>query len=202
MIKVIIFDFQDVLVNDWRDVFDSNLHIKPGVVAKFFDDHNDLRKEMQYGRLSEDEFWKQFIRFTDADVTVDQLKDAVRKTLQPSPEVMGIVKSLKPSYKLAILSNFTREWMHHLVKEYKLDEIFDDMFWSFDNEIKKPLPEAYTQVTEKFNVRPEECLLIDDKERNTKGAENAGMKTILYTNPEKLKKELSEMQIKLWTICA
>ncbi len=198
MIKVIIFDFQDVLINDWRDVFDlPELKTKSVAIVKFFDDHNDLRKEMQYGRLSEDEFWKQFIYFTNANVTVDQLKNYVRKTLQPFPEVMDIAESLKLNYKLVILSNFTKEWAEHLIEKYKFNEIFDDMFWSFQNGIKKPVPEAYLQVAKKFKVRPDECLLIDDKERNVKGAKDVGMKTILYKNPAKLKEELNKMGVKV-----
>lgn len=197
-IKIIIFDLQDVLTNDWRDVFNSlDTNIKPGLIAEFFDDHNDLRKEMQYGRLREDEFWRQFIHFTDANVTVDYLKDAVRKALQPFPEVMNIVKSLKQNYKLVILSNFTKEWVDYLVTNYKFSEIFDDMFWSFQKGIKKPTHEAYFQITEKFSVRPEECLFIDDKERNIKGASDVGMKTILYTNPEELKEQLLQIGIKI-----
>ena len=195
---MIIFDLQDVLTSDWREVFNmQELNIKPDMIAEFFDDHNDLRKEMQYGRLSEDEFWRQFIHFTGANLTVDRLKDAVRKTLQPFPEVMGIAKSLKPNYKLAILSNFTKEWVDYLVDKYRFNEIFDDMFWSFQKSIKKPSSEAYLQVVEKFNVRSEECLFIDDKERNVKGAKDVGMKTILYTNPEELKKQLLQAGVEI-----
>ncbi len=197
-IKVIIFDLQDVLTTDWRDAFDLlDANIKPGLIAEFFDDHNDLRKEMQYGRLSEEEFWKQFIHFTGANVTVDYLKGIVRKTLQPFPEVIGIAKSLKQNYKLVILSNFTKEWADYLVGSYKFNEIFDDMFWSFQKGIKKPTAEAYMQITDKFRVRPEECLLVDDKERNIKGARDVGMKTILYTDPEELKKQLLQTGVKI-----
>ena len=87
--------------------------------------------------------------------------------------------------------------MEYLNENYKFNEIFDSMFWSFQKGIKKPSPEAYLQITEKFKVRPEECILIDDKERNIKGAMDVGMKTILYRNPENLKRELSEAGIKI-----
>ncbi len=196
MIKIIIFDLEKVLVPTWREVFDlSELNVSKCSISEFFDDHNDLRKEMQYGRLTEDEFWRQFIHFTEANITVDELKNAVRKILRLFPDVINIVESLKANYKLAILSNFTKEWAEYLVEEYKFNELFDDMFWSFQNGIKKPAPEAYLQVAEKFNVHPEECLFIDDKERNIEGAKKVGMKTIFYTNPENLKKEFQNIRI-------
>ena len=197
-IKIIIFDLQDVLTTDWRDVFDlPELNLHKSSVAEFFDDRNDLRKEMQYGRLSESDFWSQFIDFTSENVTVDQLKDGIRKVLKIFPDVFNIIRSLKESYKLVLLSNFTKEWAEYLTTKYKLNELFDDMFWSFQKGIKKPLPEAYLQITEKFGVRPEECLFIDDKERNTKVAKDVGMKIILYKNPEILKKELRNTGIKI-----
>ncbi len=197
-VKIIIFDVQDVLVTDWRDVFDLlDADIKPGVIAEFFDDHNNLRKEMQYGRLTEEEFWKQFIHFTGSDVTVDYLKNAVRKALQTFPEVVDIVNALKSNYKLVILSNHTKEWVEYLVAKYKFNDIFDDMFWSFQNGIKKPSAEAYTQITDKFKIKPEECIFIDDKERNIEGAKKIGMKTIFYKNPEDMREQLKGMGIKL-----
>jgi HAD superfamily hydrolase (TIGR01509 family) len=125
------------------------------------------------------------------------LKDVVRKALQPFPEVVNIAKSLKQKYKLVILSNFTKEWADYLVASYKFNEIFDDMFWSFQKGIKKPTAEAYLQITEKFKVRPEECLLVDDKERNIKGARDAGMKTILYTNAEELRRQLPQIGVEI-----
>lgn len=196
MIKVIIFDLEKVLIPIWQEVFDSpEVSVKKSLVAKFFDDHLNLRKELQYGRLSENEFWNRFIQFTNANITVDQLKTGVRKVLKPFAEVIDVIRSLKQNYKLVLLSNFTKEWAEYLVDEYRFHEIFDYMFWSFQNGIKKPSSEAYLQVAEKFKVHPEECLLIDDKDRNVEGARAVGMKTILYTHPQNLREELSKFGV-------
>ncbi|MBI2547689.1 MAG: HAD-IA family hydrolase [Candidatus Aenigmarchaeota archaeon] len=197
-VKLIIFDLEKVLIPTWRNVFDlPELGIRKSSISEFFDDQNSLRKELQYGRVSEEEFWKQFIASTSLNVTVEQMKIAVRKVLKPYLQVLDLVKSLKKNYKLCILSNFTKEWAEYLIDQYKLTEIFNEMFWSFQKGIKKPLPESYLQITEKFKMRPEECLFIDDKERNINGARSIGMKTILYTNLENLKKKLSENGVKV-----
>ncbi len=198
-IKLIIFDLEKVLTPTWREVFDlpELQHIPRSTIIIFFDDHNDLRKELQYGRLTEDEFWTKFIEFTKLDLDVEFLKQSVRKVMIIKPEMINILNSLKKNYKIVLLSNFSRELADYVIKKYSLDKKFDAMFWSFEKGIKKPLPEAYNQVIRKFNVRPGECLFIDDRERNIEGARMLGIKTILYKNPQELKHEFSSMKIKI-----
>lgn len=197
-IKVLIFDLEKVLIDTWRNVFDlpELQHIPTSRIALFFDDYNDLRKELQYGRLTEDEFWERFITITKAKVDVNTLKGCVRKVLVLNKELFELINSLKTSnYKLVLLSNFTKEWADYLNETYKLNSLFDAVFWSFDNAVKKPFPEAYKQVLEKLKVKPEECVFIDDKERNIEGAKAIGMQTILYRNLDSLKISLGKLGI-------
>lgn len=196
-IKLIIFDLEKVLMGTWREVFDlpELQHIPRSTIVIFFDDHNDLRKELQYGKLSEDEFWKNFIELTNLDLDVEFLKKSVRKVLVIKPEMMNILNSLKSNYKIALLSNFAKELSEYLIKKYNLNKIFDAMFWSFEKGIKKPSAESYTQVINKFNVKPSECIFIDDRERNIEGAKNVGMNAILYKNTDQMRIELKKFGV-------
>jgi putative hydrolase of the HAD superfamily len=61
------------------------------------------------------------------------------------------------------------------------EKIFDIAAMGF---IPKPNAEAYEAVLKYASVRPEECLLIDDMERNLKPARALGMQTILIGSGE------------------
>jgi putative hydrolase of the HAD superfamily len=59
------------------------------------------------------------------------------------------------------------------------EKIFDIHEMKF---IPKPNPEPYQLVLDYLQVAPEDCLLIDDMERNLNPAYDLGMKTILIGN--------------------
>ena len=61
------------------------------------------------------------------------------------------------------------------------EKIFDIEAMGF---IPKPNPEAYQAVLNYAGVSPEECLLIDDMERNLKPAKALGMRTVLIGTGE------------------
>ena len=57
----------------------------------------------------------------------------------------------------------------------------------------KPSPEAFYITAEKLGVRPEECVMIDDRKDNVDGAIAAGMQAIWYKTNEQCIAELGEI---------
>jgi len=62
--------------------------------------------------------------------------------------------------------------------------------------IIKPQNEIYEIAMEKLNVKPKECLLIDDQEDCLKPARKMGMITILFKSLLQLKEKLQKKNIK------
>jgi 2-haloacid dehalogenase len=56
--------------------------------------------------------------------------------------------------------------------------------------MRKPTPEFYQILLDRYNVKPEESLFIDDNYRNILAAEKLGINSIHFTSPEQLKEEL------------
>jgi FMN phosphatase YigB (HAD superfamily) len=44
-----------------------------------------------------------------------------------------------------------------------------------------------------FNLKPEECLFIDDKQENISGAKRMGITGILFTNATETKRKIKEL---------
>ncbi len=59
----------------------------------------------------------------------------------------------------------------------------------------KPEKEAYEFVVKAINADPDECVFIDDLEKNVKGAESLGIKGILYINPAGLERDLVKIGV-------
>jgi 2-haloacid dehalogenase len=66
---------------------------------------------------------------------------------------------------------------------------------SGEQKTRKPFPEIYKKLMDKFNLNPQSCLFIDDNLRNIKPANDMGIHTIHFQNAEILEKQLTEYGI-------
>ena len=140
-------------------------------------------------------FWKRVAEYINYDQ--DKLRKELIEYHGINPNVLELVKSLKSTYKLALLSNHIEDWLEEEIEKRKLEEIFDVIVTSYETGFMKPEPKIYQITIDKLELRPGECLFIDDKERNTRGAEELGIKTILFENLQQLKGELQKLGIKV-----
>ena len=117
----------------------------------------------------------------------------VDSTVRVRPEMIEYIEELKKKYKTALLSNYNSK-LENLVKNvFKIYHLFDVFVNSYNLKIGKPNPEIYFHTLEKLNVKPEEAVFTDDKERNTKAAEALGIKSIIFENFDQFKKDLNKI---------
>lgn len=80
----------------------------------------------------------------------------------------------------ALLSNDTREWNEYLRGKFDLDKLFDVKIVSGEVGLRKPMPEIYLLAVEKLGVKPEDCVFVDDQDRNLIAAQALGIKTVSF----------------------
>ena len=100
------------------------------------------------------------------------------------------LKLKQKGYPIYLLSNFPGDQFEKYRLQNSFLNEFDDRIISGDVGLAKPDIKIYQLAIKKFNLNPEESLFIDDKIENTKGAEQAGIKTIQLQKPEDLDKEI------------
>lgn len=108
-------------------------------------------------------------------------------------EILPIIKKLKKTYKIGLISNTGKNVKKYLSKKYNLRKYFSVRVYSCDVKIRKPNPKIFNIALKKLNVRPKEAVFIDDILENVKGAKKLGMKTILFKSNSQLKKELNRL---------
>ena len=67
---------------------------------------------------------------------------------------------------------------------------FEGIVVSGEEKTRKPFKKIYDITINRFNLKPDETLFIDDNLRNIKGAKKLGINTIHYSSPKKLKADL------------
>jgi len=167
--------------------------------------HDKFLEDFQKGRISEQTFWQRISKELNrpqpkpATHTAGKQNslwgDAFRSAYSPRAEVFSFAAKLhNKGYKTALLSNTevpAMEFFHQL--RY---DMFDVLIFSCTEGAQKPERKIYEVTVEKLGSRPEQAVLIDDKPQFIKGAQQAGLKGILFANLEQVKNDLAALGVK------
>lgn len=197
-INAIIFDLGGVLI-DWnpryvyRTVFDSEEKTEwflQNVCTLDWNEKQDagyLIVTAVEEKVAEFPEWEKEIRIY-YDRWTEMLKG-------PIPETVEIFRQLKDngSYKLYALTNWSAELFPIALERYDFLHWFDGRVVSGEEKTRKPFPEIYQRLLERYNVNAGEVLFIDDSLRNVQAAEILGIRGIHFQSPGQLKDELVKM---------
>ena len=140
-------------------------------------------------------FWEGLAQHLKADT--DEVRKHFISLFTFNHEVLELVKKLKRHYKLGILSNQIEDWLEEEIEKREFRTLFDAIVGSYSAKLKKPDEAIYRYAAEKLELAPEECVFIDDKERNVEAAKNFGMHGIRFESVQHLKKELRKLGVKM-----
>lgn len=110
----------------------------------------------------------------------------------PIHETVDIFRDLKQSgkYRLYALTNWSGELFPIALERYDFLHWFDGRVVSGDEKMRKPFPEFYQLTLNRFDLKPERTLFIDDNLRNVKAAEDLGIQAVRFESPAQLRKDL------------
>ena len=120
---------------------------------------------------------------------------------QVRPEMINALKKIKGNYVQACLTNNIQsmgdsDFEGNVSASGKHEEVmgmFDFVFESSKENIRKPDPEFYLRACERGNVSPTEVVFLDDLGINLKPAKALGMSTIKVINPQDALNELEDL---------
>jgi len=138
------------------------------------------------------DFVLQTLGIESSEVNIERFSESIKNLWgNPYPHVIDLIKRLNPSIEKAILSNSCTQ-LEERAKSYdRTDLSYVNLFephvyFSHRIGVAKPDRRAIEAVTKGLNVSLEDCLFVDDSEKNRVLAPNF----FLYTTPEKLEKRL------------
>ena len=100
-------------------------------------------------------------------------------------DVIELIRELKmKGYKLYILSNITEHFIEHTYL-FPFFKEFDGIVYSAPIKLLKPNPDIYKHILDKYSLKGEETLFIDDIKENLVGATRFNLKTFHYQNNTK-----------------
>jgi len=194
-IKAVIFDWGGVLIENptegilryCREV----LGIGTGCMLAAY---RKLIPYFQEGKISEEEFWKGVRRRTGAKggMPVSLWLEAFEHSYVEKKDVFAVAHALHGrGCRTGILSN--TEKPARPIMQRDSYRIFDPVVLSWQVGAAKPQRRIFEALIETLRLNPQEILLIDDVEANIAAAEDLGLRGLLFTDAETLKKDLASL---------
>lgn len=189
MIKAIFFDMGGVLlplyldrcVKAYREIAgfkDIDQYLDPCHQHGFFLD-------MEAGRIDLDTFIAECLKHCAPGTTRETILHCHDQFFgTPAPDTVALVKELGQKYDVFLLSNNNALSMLLHIPNFEsaglpLDKSFKKMFLSHEMKLLKPDPEIYLQAIARSGHKADECLFIDDSQKNIDGALAVGMHAVL-----------------------
>ena len=205
MIKAVFWDFGGVITSSPFESFNR------------FEKENDLPKDFLRSVNSTNPDFNAWAKLERNEVNLeefDELFEIESKNLghavkgkdviallrgQIRPEMIVTLKKIKGNLIQACLTNNIQSMgdmdfegnVSASGKHEEVMELFDFVFESSKENVRKPDPEFYIRACERGNVNPDEVVFLDDLGINLKPAKALGMKTIKVVKPQEALLELN-----------
>ncbi len=124
------------------------------------------------------------------------LAAALRPVWEPSgidAKVVGLVRAVRPLVRVAVLSNATLALEQQLTG-FGVRDLFDPVINSARVGLRKPDPRIFQHAIDVLGVPAGRILFVDDKQRNTRVAEELGIPSLVYAAASDLRDALIRRQ--------
>lgn len=117
-------------------------------------------------------------------------------TITQGIELFNAVKK-SGKYTMYALTNWSAETFPYAYKHFPFLNDFEGIVVSGEEKMTKPDKGIFLTLFERYHLTPEECLYIDDNEKNLETGRSRGMVTISFADPEEgYKKALKRLNLK------
>ncbi len=179
MIKTIIFDFGDIFIN--LDKPATLREMRSLKIEEISENIHQTNLEYEKGLITSEEFISAYTSEYPS-VNEAQIKKSWNAILIDFPEYrFRFIKKLseEKEYQLILLSNTNEihiDWVKENVPFFNdFKNCFDAFYLSHEINFRKPDANIYEFVLNNHQLKPEECLFIDDTVANTEAAKQLGI---------------------------
>lgn len=180
MIKAVIFDMDGVLIEakDWHyDALNKALNLFGFNISRF--DHlttyDGLPTKTKLERLSVEKNLPRDLHKFINEMKQKYTMELVHTACKPRFNHEYALSNLKSNgFKLAVASNSIRDTITVMMEKSFLMPYLDCYLSNEDVTHPKPHPEIYLKTIERLNLKPSECLIVEDNENGIKAAIGSG----------------------------
>jgi 2-haloacid dehalogenase len=200
MIQTIIFDLGGVLV-DWSPLYVYDNYFEKEADKNFFFGHictSDWNEEQDGGRSIQEATELLIGQYPEWEKAIRDFYGRWHEMMRGEiSETVSLLEKIKQSglYQLYALTNWSAETFPAARERFQFLQWFDGILVSGEEKTRKPFPEFYLKLIDKYKIDITSAIFIDDNLRNVKAAQSLGIQSLHFTKPETLQKELLALNI-------
>ncbi len=106
----------------------------------------------------------------------------------------GWLEELKArGYRIYLLSNYSQDHFGYISRNFNFFGLEDGRVISFEEKLLKPDSRIYEVLLNRYGLKAEECVFLDDTPANIEGAVKIGMKGIVFESYKQGREELEKL---------
>ncbi|MEP6735504.1 MAG: HAD family phosphatase [Chryseolinea sp.] len=199
-IDTIIFDLGGVLI-DWnprylyRKIFKTEEEISwflANIATAEWNDKQDA------GRSFEDATEELVAQHPAHEQAIRAWYGRWQETISgPVHDTVDILRHFKEkkSHRLYALTNWSEQTFPWALDTFDFLNWFEGIVVSGVEKTRKPFPEFYQIMFDRYKIDPKRALFIDDNYNNIKGAIAVGLNTIHFESPAQLREDLVRLKL-------
>ncbi len=192
----IIFDFGNVLVQ-WHPERIYTEYFGDEAKAWWFLRHvvdNDWRGRIDAGEATADCTAELVARYPEYKEPIElfdrRYTDMLTGEVPGMLELLGELIDDTQAYQVYGLTNWSMETFPAARERFGILQMIDRYVVSGAEGLIKPDPRLFQVLMDRYGLRAEECVFIDDNEANVRAAEALGMEGIVFRGAEELRERL------------
>lgn len=204
-IKAVLFDMDGVLIDakDWHyEALNDALFLFGMEISRYDHLHtfDGLPTKKKLEILSEQYYLPKDLHDFINKIKQKKTTQYVNRLCHPTfCHEYALARLKNEGYKIAVCSNSIRSTILNMMEKASLDEYLDLIVSNEDVKNAKPDPEMYITAIRKFNLSPDECLVVEDNPNGIKagiasGAHVLKVETVSDVNYENIKNKINEVE--------
>lgn len=140
----------------------------------------ELNERFETGRISGEDFYREVSARWAPGVSLEKFRELWCDIFRENPGMDTLVRTLKGSARLILVSN-TNPWhMSFLLERYPFLECFDVRVLSYEVGARKPQPHIFEAALSAAGAPADRCLYFDDLEEHLAAARRLGVRTAIF----------------------
>lgn len=199
-IETVIFDLGGVLI-DWNPRYLYRKIFKTEEEITWFLENictHEWNEKQDAGRSFEEATEELVLKFPDHEPAIRAWYGRWQETISgPVHETVSILEKIKngQSHRLYALTNWSAQTFPWALENFKFLHWFEGIVVSGVEKSRKPFPDFYQILLDRYHINPSTAVFIDDSTNNILGAKNVGLHTVHFQSPHKLLEELQQLGV-------
>lgn len=198
MLKAIIFDMDGVIIDSEPLHVEVEKELAEKLGGKL---HGELHETLV--GTTDHSMWSKLKDMFDFKLPVDEIVEMKKEMfierfdeIQLMDNFRQLVSSLSDEgYPMAVASSNNRKIVDMIIDNFDLGKYMKFIISGEEVDMGKPDPEIFLTAAKKMNVKPEDCLVIEDASNGVRAAKSAGMKCVGLKDIHHGNQDLSEADL-------